>query len=79
MNYFLTTCSVSVLSILVGCGGGGGGTPDSIAPTLSGVSAGAPVSGAITLTATATDNFQVSGYCFKNSNLKYQSGAVGGP
>jgi peptidyl-prolyl cis-trans isomerase A (cyclophilin A) len=68
MNYFLTTCSVSVLSILVGCGGGGGGTPDSIAPTLSGVSAGAPVSGAITLTATATDNFQVSGYCFKNSN-----------
>lgn len=73
MKNILKICSVGVVLLLAGCGGGGTSadnstvTVDSIAPTVSGVTAGAPASGAVALTATATDNVLVTAYCFKDS------------
>jgi peptidyl-prolyl cis-trans isomerase A (cyclophilin A) len=70
-----TFCASSLM--LSACGGGSDvPTPvivapaaDKQAPTLSGATVGAPTAGAITLTASATDNTQVTGYCFKASSV----------
>lgn len=59
-------CSILASVALVGCGGGGGGG-DVAAPVISGVSLSAPSNGQINLTANATDNTGVTGYCFKTS------------
>src|SRR5574343_320144 len=53
--------------LLVGCGGGGGGNNDTTAPTISSVSVSSSSAGQITLTASATDNTGVTGYCFKST------------
>ena len=71
MKYILTATFIT--SLLIGCGGGGGdsGTGpvvDTQAPTLSVATAGAPIAGVTALTASATDNNQVTGYCFKGSS-----------
>jgi cyclophilin family peptidyl-prolyl cis-trans isomerase len=54
-----------LLSACGGGGGSGGGTPDTTAPTISGVSVSAPSNGQVTLTAAASDATGVTGYCFK--------------
>ncbi len=65
MKFFYFLMSISLLA---SCGGGGGQDKDSTSPTISGVSASAPSNGQITLTASATDNQGVSGYCFKTNS-----------
>jgi peptidyl-prolyl cis-trans isomerase A (cyclophilin A) len=58
----------SVTGILSGCGGGGGvSVGDTAAPSISSVSTGTPSNGQLTVTANATDNTGVTGYCFKTS------------
>ena len=55
--------------LLASCGGGGStGASDTTAPAISGVSMSPPSNGQLSLTATATDNTGVSGYCFKTSS-----------
>ncbi|MFZ4622832.1 MAG: peptidylprolyl isomerase [Rhodoferax sp.] len=71
MKYVFATMLLPIGTLLSGCGGGGdGGTvaADTQAPTLSGVTASAPTAGQVTLTASASDNTQVTGYCFKASS-----------
>lgn len=58
---------------LSGCGGGGSNgnrpaTPDTLSPVVSGLSATVMNGNTVTLTATATDNVAVSGYCFKTTS-----------
>lgn len=68
MKHILTTTLCASGLLLSGCGGGGGdATPaaDTQAPALTSASASAPSGGTVTLTASATDNTQVTGYCFK--------------
>lgn len=52
-------------SLLAACGGGGGSTPDTQAPTVSSVTVSAPANAQVTLTATASDAQGVTAYCFK--------------
>jgi peptidyl-prolyl cis-trans isomerase A (cyclophilin A) len=67
----LASLLVMVSALLSACGGGGGGTTaDTTAPTITSVSASAPNSSQITLSAVATDNTAVTGYCFKTSATK---------
>lgn len=60
-------------AILASCGGGGSGSIDTVAPTVSGVSVSRNTPGQITLTANATDNTAVTGYCFKSVSTTPQS------
>lgn len=60
---------VMVSALLSACGGGDGAAADT-APTITSVSASAPSSSQITLSAVATDNTAVTGYCFKTSATK---------
>lgn len=78
MKHILTTTFCASSLILSACGGGGSDAPtpvvetptaDTQAPTLSGATVSAPTVGAITLAANATDNTQVTGYCFKASSV----------
>lgn len=50
--------------MLAACGGGGS-TPDTMAPTISSVVVSKPVNGQVTLTAVASDTVGVTAYCFK--------------
>lgn len=69
MKYVFATMLLPIGTLLSGCGGGGDSTAaDTQAPTLSGVTASAPTAGQVTLTASASDNTQVTGYCFKASS-----------
>jgi len=52
--------------VLTSCGGGGG-SADTAAPAITSVSVSPTGNDRITLTATATDNTGVAGYCFKSS------------
>ena len=64
--HFRSFTALSVF-LLASCGGGGASTSDTTVPVISGVSIIRYSDGQITLTATATDNTSVNGYCFKNS------------
>ena len=62
-------------SMLTACGGGGGGnttgdglTVDTQVPVISALTAQAVSGNAVTLTAAATDDVGVTGYCFKTVN-----------
>ena len=75
MKRILTTTFCASSLILSACGGGGSdpSTPlvetpaDTQAPALTSASVSAPAAGFLTLSASATDNTQVTGYCFKSS------------
>jgi cyclophilin family peptidyl-prolyl cis-trans isomerase len=68
-NLKIVFCGLSI--VLSACGGGGGGSPaptsDTQAPSITSVASSAPNAGLVTLTANASDNNSVTGYCFKSS------------
>lgn len=69
MKYVLT--STLIAALLIGCGGGDNvdsATADTQTPILSSAIASAPSAGVVTLTANATDDTQVTGYCFKTTS-----------
>jgi peptidyl-prolyl cis-trans isomerase A (cyclophilin A) len=66
--------ALATSGILSACGGGGGGstgtTPsgDTTAPVVASVNQTLTAGSTVTLTATATDNIAVTGYCFKTES-----------
>lgn len=58
---------VMLSSLVLSSCGGGGGSPDTAVPAITSVSVSPTSNGQITLTAAATDNTGVAGYCFKSS------------
>lgn len=62
-----------IASIVVTACGGGGTDIDTAAPTVSGVSVSRGTAGQITLTANATDDTGVTGYCFKSATISPQA------
>jgi len=70
--YKLSFCAIA-LSFLIGCGGGtttvsSAQIKDTIPPAITQVSTGTPIANKATLYATASDNTEVSGYCFKTTS-----------